>query len=60
MPPKVDMASTMKHFPASFTAFATEAMSFKMPEVVSLWTMETWVISGSSPRISAVRSAEGI
>ena len=47
-PPKLDMASTIKVRPDAFTTPATEAMSFRIPDVVSLCTMETWVISGCS------------
>ena len=58
-PPKLDIASTIKVLPMSFTTFATDSISFRIPEVVSLWTMDTWVISGSSFMIFLMILAEG-
>ena len=46
-PPKEDMASTIKVRPASRTTLPTDWMSLRMPLVVSLWTMATWVMAGS-------------
>ena len=59
-PPKVDMASTMKVFPACFTTWPTACTSLRMPLVVSPWTMATWVTAGSEARMAATLSASGI
>ena len=58
-PAKLDMASTMYTFPKALATFPTDSISFRMPEVVSLCTMDTWVISGSSARIFSTVSASG-
>ena len=48
--PKEDMASTMKILPRAFTARAMSAMGFTMPDVVSQWMTQTWLIAGSASR----------
>ena len=59
-PPKEDMASTIKVRPASRTTLPTDWMSLRMPLVVSLWTMATWVMAGSWASSWATRAGSGM
>ena len=58
-PPKLLIASTIIVRPFSLTTFATDSISFRIPEVVSLWTMDTCVMAGSFFRISFTLPASG-
>ena len=54
------MASTIKVRPASRTTLPTDWMSLRMPLVVSLWTMATWVMAGSWASSWATRAGSGM
>ena len=56
---KLLIASTIKTFPMLFTTFPTASISLRIPEVVSLCTMATWVMEGSFSSISRITSAFG-
>lgn len=58
-PPKEDMASTMNVLPASRTTLPTDWISLRIPLVVSLWTMATWVIEESWASNWAIWAASG-
>ena len=53
------MASTMKTLPRAFTAWAISSMGLTMPEVVSQWMTQTWLMAGSASSAAATSSAVG-